>query len=119
MPKEMEIVSKRGLGRKCGDKITNFTYVNIHCELSGNKIIITNGFKNEKSDYMFDDGDLIPALYEFEIKWFRNPRSMQSTGAWSIQVFTKQEISRFTWCTFDTANNLHYDYTKISTEIIN
>jgi hypothetical protein len=84
MPKEMEIISKRGLERKCGDKIVNFTYSRIHCTLSGNKIIIVNGWRNKGSDYMFDDGDLIPALYEFEIKWFRNPRSLRATGAWGI-----------------------------------
>jgi hypothetical protein len=56
----------------------------IHCTISGRKITIVNGFRNEGTDYMFDDGDLIPALYEFEIKWFRNPRSLRPTGAWNI-----------------------------------
>ena len=119
MPKEMEIVSKRGLGRRCGNKLVNFTHTRIACELSGNKIIIRDGFKYKGTDYMFDDGDLLPALFEFEIKWFRNPRSMQPTGAWSIQVFTRQEISRYTWCTFNDKNNIHYDYTKIAVERIN
>ena len=97
MPEEIEIFSKRGLERTCGDKIVNFTYVNIHCTLYGRKIYISNGFKNEKSDYMFDDGDLVPALYEFEIKWFRNPRSLQQTGAWDIEVRDSDNVLRYSW----------------------
>ena len=70
MPKEVEVYSERELERQCGDNLSNFTYVNIHCRLSSNRrsIIITNGFRNEKTNYMFDDGDLETATIEFDLK---------------------------------------------------
>ena len=99
MPEQLELWDKRGLERKCGEKIDKFTYNSIHCRLDqdGKRIWITNGWKNEISNYMFDDGDLVPGILYFEIAHFRNPRSILPTGPWSIYIANTKEKIIYQW----------------------
>jgi len=91
IPPEISVSNEREMERKCGTNLKGFTYSNIHCKLNGNKLIIENGFKQSATANLTDDGDLIPPTFEFEIDWFRNPRTTAKSSPWNITVYSRED----------------------------
>ena len=89
-PEETEISSESHLETRCGSRSYNFTYncsaCYLHCKLTKRERMITvyNGFQQIGTDHMFDNEptvyDLEPGTLDFDILWFRNPRSLLESG---------------------------------------
>ena len=89
LPDEVEIYGESELELKCSYSISGFTYDRISCAVfGGNRIKISGGFSYEASTNMLENSQaMVPPTLEFRLPQFRNPRTMQATGAFGVTVY--------------------------------
>lgn len=92
LPEEVGVYDELELERECGGELEGFTYVNIHCKLNTDRILIQNGFKLEGTTNMTDDdGSDLPPTFVFYLPEFRNPRQTEETSNFNITIYNVQD----------------------------